>query len=385
MDVEYDPIEPRFTSVNEDDSYSSEAGYGWEGDVDVSVVRRPTVSNFLLRGAKYIGIEAVNSPVFSPSDLEVPTEYLCLDFVAGRSPASFRFDLPDGRYKVTFLIGDVSDAPTSHGAMSVSVDGADVGTNLEIPTGEVREVIAEVSVTDGSLSVGLTPSDESEWILNGLIVAEMKPRVAHLPVFSAVKGEALAINATVSSPSTLNGARVFYRTDGAVEYRADAMSESGHIVSAVIPGAALAGDGIEYYIRAEDEHGNPIFFPSGGSQTPIATKLAEDSRPPMVIEHERVASHSSSNPLTLSLKVDSDRNPPDVLLHYRTVEQNADFRAVAMGRTSDGEFSATIPATDFVPNFDEMYYFELVDQFGNGTFYPDPFTGGRYFVINMRD
>jgi hypothetical protein len=269
--------------------------------------------------------------------------------------------------------------------MSVSVDGVDIESNLVIPTGQVQEVTTEVNVTDGSMSVGLTPADGSEWILNGLIIAEMMPHVAHVPVFSAIKGEDVTISATISSRVTLNGTRLCYRTDADTEFRETTMSKDGHIVSAVIPGAELAADGFEYYIRTEDEYGSPAFFPSCGSQTPIAVKLAEDSRAPKVVEHERVTSHNSSNPLTLSLKVDSDRNPPDVLLHYRTVDQNADFHIQAMEPIGDGDYRTAIPATDLDPNFDEMYYFELVDEFGNGTFHPDPFTGGRYYVINVRE
>ena len=87
--------------------------------------------------------------------------------------------------------------------------------------------------------------------------------------------------------------------------------------------------------------------------------------------------------MTLSLKVDDDLDLADVWLHYRTVDQNADFKVISMEKEDDKKYSGTIPASDFDPIFDEMYYFELVDKFGNGSFYPDPFTGGRYYVIKI--
>ena len=383
-DPEYDPVEPRFTGISGEDGYSQDTGYGWEGDVNLSVVRRPPVSFTVLRGASYIGRESVRRPIVTYPDVDVPVEYLNADFVASRSPASFRVDLPDGRYLLTFVIGDVSDTPVDHGVMNISIDGTDVVSDLKIAKGEIREVEAEADCKGGRLSIGLRPGEGSEWILNALIIAEMKPHVSHLPVYVALKGEEVTINATVTSRSSLRMVRLFYREEGTSEYRDAAMLQDEHVWSAVIPDADHA-DVLEYYIQAEDVDGNLTCSPAEGRQKPISLKLAEDFREPRVIEHERVTSHSASKPLALSLSVADGSRPTDVWLHYRHVDQNADFGVIAMEDNGGGEYSAIVPATDFDSNFDEMYYFELVDQFGNGSFYPDAFTNGRYYVIKIAD
>jgi hypothetical protein len=212
----------------------------------------------------------------------------------------------------------------------------------------------------------------------------MKPCLAHLPTYSALKGEDLTISATVTSNSSPRAARLFYRGEGE-EYREAAMQEDKHVCSATIPGAELAADTLEYYIQAEDKDGNLSYFPEAGRQNPISLKLADEFRAPEVVEHTRTISHSASGPLTLSLSVDDDSDMADVWLHYRTVDQNAEFRVKPMEKNGDGEYTAVIPASDFDPNFDEMYYFELVDKFGSGSFYPDAFTAGRYYVIKIAD
>jgi hypothetical protein len=217
------------------------------------------------------------------------------------------------------------------------------------------------------------------------MIAEMKPHLAHLPTYSALKGEDLTISATVTSSSSLRAARLFYRGEGDEEYRDAAMQVDEHVCSATIPGAELAVHTLEYYIQAEDKDGNLSYFPEAGRQSPISVKLADEFRAPEVVEHTRITSHSASGPLTLGLRVDDDSDMADVWLHYRAVDQNAEFRVKPMEKNGDGEYTAVIPASDFDPNFDEMYYFELVDRFGSGSFYPDAFTAGRYYVIKIVD
>ena len=42
----------------------------------------------------------------------------------------------------------------------------------------------------------------------------------------------------------------------------------------------------------------------------------------------------------------------------------------AAGR-KEGEYDAVIPGADIDPKFDLMYYFEVMDNAGNGMIYPD--------------
>ncbi|GAH48149.1 unnamed protein product, partial [marine sediment metagenome] len=215
-DVEYDPVEKRFIGINEENKYSKETGYGWESNVVLSVTRKPTVDFRVLRGARFIGAERQEyekSLISSYPDIGVPTEYLYPDFVSSKSPASFRVNVPDGKYQLSFLIGDVSDSPVNHGTMDITVNSTNIISGLEIPKGEVRQVRAEVRVSSGSLRIDLRPGEWSEWLLNGLIITEMKPHIGHLPIYSALKGTDLTIGVTVTSSFPLAGVWLFYKEE----------------------------------------------------------------------------------------------------------------------------------------------------------------------------
>ena len=67
-------MEPRFTGIDQEDEYSPETGFGWEGDRDLSVVKRPSVGFSVLRGVRYIGSEFARFPAVSYPDNDVPRE-----------------------------------------------------------------------------------------------------------------------------------------------------------------------------------------------------------------------------------------------------------------------------------------------------------------------
>ena len=115
--------------------------------------------------------------------------------------------------------GDISDSPVNHGTMDITVNSTNVISGLEIPKGEVRQVRAEVRASSGSLRIDLRPGEWSEWLLNGLIITEMKPHIGHLPIYSALKGTDLTISVTITSSFPLKRIWLFYKEETAVEYR----------------------------------------------------------------------------------------------------------------------------------------------------------------------
>ncbi|MFO7956324.1 MAG: hypothetical protein R6X33_04435 [Candidatus Brocadiia bacterium] len=372
---DYDLVEPRFTRIGADDRYQPETGHGWEDDAEVRSAGGRQLPRALYRGTRLPRSEK------GPEDF--PAEFLYFDFVRGTDPATFRLDVPDGRYLLTFIIGDASDEPTEHGAMSVSVNETDVLTDLEIPVGETREEEVEVEASGAGLRVALRAAQGSEWVLNGLIVRELTPRIGHLPVYSALRGQDLGINATVTSVQPVREVSLFYRVGGTPDYRRTRMRGNGPVWRAAIPGGEFTGEQVDYYIEAEDNDGGATTFPRAGADGPVTVLLAEDFSAPVIVEHEPPSRQRASEPLSLSVRMAGAAEPASVLVHYRTVDQNADFKTAELERTGEKDYAGVIPAEDLDPLFDEMYYFEALDRFGNGTFYPDPFTGGRYFVVRI--
>lgn len=374
---DYDLVEPRFTRVDADDRYEPETGHGWEDDAEVRATGGLQLPRALYRGTRLPRSEK------GPADF--PAEFLYFDFVSGADPATFRLDVPDGRHLLTFIIGDASDEPTEHGTMSVSVNGTEVLKELEIPAGETREEEVEVEASDGGLRITLKAAEGSEWVLNGLVVRGMGPRIGHLPVYSAPKGQDLTINATVTSVLSVREVSLFYRVGGASEFRRARMRGEGPVRRAAIPGDELVGEQAEYYIETEDADGNASSFPQDGADEPVTVLLADNFGAPAVAEHEPPSRHCASEPLRLSVELAEGAEAASVRLHYRTVDQNADFKTAELQKTGERDYAGVIPAEDLDPLFDEMYYFEALDRYGNGTFYPDPFTGGRYFVVTTAE
>jgi hypothetical protein len=46
-------------------------------------------------------------------------------------------------------------------------------------------------------------------------------------------------------------------------------------------------------------------------------------------------------------------------------------------------YEATVPAEDVDPHFDFMYFFEVMDNAGNGKIYPDLAKETPYIVVKM--
>lgn len=47
------------------------------------------------------------------------------------------------------------------------------------------------------------------------------------------------------------------------------------------------------------------------------------------------------------------------------------------------EFAATVPGKDIDPSFDFMYFFEVMDNAGNGKIYPDMAKETPYIVVKV--
>ena len=84
--------------------------------------------------------------------------------------------------------------------------------------------------------------------------------------------------------------------------------------------------------------------------------------------------------LALTLGVFPATVAKTVRLHYRPLNQLASFKTLEAPATR-GVF--TIPGEDIPPNYDLMYYFEILTAAGAGWFHPDPALATPYFVVSV--
>lgn len=113
-----------------------------------------------------------------------------------------------------------------------------------------------------------------------------------------------------------------------------------------------------------------------------ATGASDDQR--FEITHQPVASVAAGDPLTVSIEASAPAGIKWVRLRHRSVNQEFDYQTLEM--TQNGEedtFQATVPAGEIDPTWDYMYYFEIMDNDGNGTIYPDLNKEAPYIFVTL--
>ena len=74
-----------------------------------------------------------------------------------------------------------------------------------------------------------------------------------------------------------------------------------------------------------------------------------------------------------------------IRLRYRHVNQKEDYRSAEMTLdTRAGVYTASIPDSFIDPQWDLMYFVEIVDRKGNGRIYPDLETETPYKVVGVK-
>ena len=99
-------------------------------------------------------------------------------------------------------------------------------------------------------------TDLTESIPSGKIVIRsmdtMAPAIYHSPVRTAYTGSNLLISATITDNLQITGAKLYYRTVGATEWKSVTMNALNSKYTGLIASENLSVDGLEYYIEAFD-------------------------------------------------------------------------------------------------------------------------------------
>jgi hypothetical protein len=106
------------------------------------------------------------------------------------------------------------------------------------------------------------------------------------------------------------------------------------------------------------------------------------TRPPRPrIEHEAAETAEAGQPLRLTLRISAASKVARITLHYRALNQRATFKSI---ERVGGDWVFTIPASDVTPEWDLMYYFEVLNGDGSGWFFPDPQVTTPYRVVRVQ-
>lgn len=101
-----------------------------------------------------------------------------------------------------------------------------------------------------------------------------------------------------------------------------------------------------------------------------------------VFAHIKPRRVTAGRPLTLTLRVTPVSGATSVRLHYRPLNQLARFKTL---EAPPSKAVFTIPAEEITPEWDLLYYFEVLNSQKSGWFHPDPAKATPYFVVEVQD
>ena len=172
-------------------------------------------------------------------------------------------------------------------------------------------------------------------------------------------------------------------SEGHKNYRAREMKPDGKFIyKGSIPHSPGNGK-FKYYIEAIDTDGRKVTYPPKGIQNPIVLKLTNDYEPPELI-HEPVTDTPAEKPLKITAKVNYSSGIKWVRVRYRGVTQYQEYQTLPMRSTGGSNmYEAVIPGNKLAPEWDFMYFFEVMDNQGNGKIYPDLEKETPYILVKL--
>lgn len=95
-------------------------------------------------------------------------------------------------------------------------------------------------------------------------------------------------------------------------------------------------------------------------------------------------SAAAGRPYTIRLQVNAPAGIKWIRLCYRAVNQQLAYQTLPMSANGNSrEYTATIPADRIDPQWDLMYYVEIMDRNGNGRIYPDVNKETPYRIVKL--
>lgn len=356
--------EPRFLGVDPSCGYSRDRGYGWLRPAGLRAVGLAPLPRDLLWGVRYVRPDSADDPAAIET---VPLDGLTHRYLTADGERTFRIDAPDGDYELT-VVGPATIGSTT--GVRVGATAATLGAPSE-STATLR-----VHSTHGHVDLSV---DGGPWALAGLVVRRLEPEIGHLPRHAVRAEEDLPIAATATAPYGVRAATLCYRTAAAGDeatgsWRETALVGDGVVFAANVPAADLVGTRLEYQVRAEGRDGR------SASVGPFAARIVHGYRGPRVTRLAGPRTWRKPGPLTFAVAVENGESAAELRLHYKEADQNRSLRTALLPGGRSGEHLFYVESKHLDDAYDLIYFVEVADVLGGGSFYPDPFEDARYFV-----
>ena len=317
------------------------------------------------------------------SNPELPTENL-LQLPHQRA---FSIDMPNGRYYIEFdSRQDYLNTDRVFGPMWIEVNGADRTPTFTVPSGGMVTQQLTTEIRDGRLNVFLGNDSNSQAILNRMRVYRVQDTLSHVPVRKIAAGSGpssgIALRATVSGTAPIQKVEAVWISSSGQQSVHPLQAQANYRYTATLP-ASLCAAGGSYFLRATDSAGKQFTSPEQGAAAPIQVTLSEKAVAPE-FAHTPVLTAKPGQPLRITAKVRSAQGLRSVALRYRSVTQYQDYYNLEMQPTAHaGEFAAEVPGEHIPAEFDFAYYFEILDNHGNGWIRPDMDIETPYIVVQL--
>ncbi len=362
--------EPRYTPVGPLDAYSPERGWGWLRTAGIRAAGAAPLPRERIWGVHYVKPGAPPDP--TEADM-LPADALTQRYLTGDERCIWRVDLPNGEYSLTLIspeaVGLVTPVVANGQTAMLGVGGPGLGAPATPGMGPAE---LRVAVTEGKLELAL--GGAGPWALAGLAVRALAPQIAHLPPRVALAGQNLRLTATATSPNgpcTLT-LRV-HESDAWHEYPllGDGVAFAGNLPQVVEP---AGGSFVEYSLVARDAAGAESRLEG------LRLALLEAGPAPTISGVRGPDTWRPGEPLLVAGTLSGGARCAGVRLHYREADQNRPFRVAELPGGRDGRYRWAVDTRLLDPAYDLIYYLEVLDMRGGGSFWPDPFTDARYRI-----
>jgi len=200
--------------------------------------------------------------------------------------------------------------------------------------------------------------------------------IAHAPLRKVRPDTHMQVRATVASNEDIKGVKLVYSSRG--KEQAVTMLPAGPMCYTARIAARDVKAGLHYYIAATDAG-------RATAKTPTVSVIVSNDDTPPAVAHTPITTARPLKPLKITAEVQDASGVKWVRLRCRTVNQTQDYETLYMTPgDSTGVYECTVPAEKVDPQWDFMYFIEVMDNAGNGRIYPDLEKEAPYVIVRLR-
>ncbi|PKN57087.1 MAG: hypothetical protein CVU56_12675, partial [Deltaproteobacteria bacterium HGW-Deltaproteobacteria-14] len=178
---------------------------------------------------------------------------------------------------------------------------------------------------DAAGNTAASPADAPATVHHFTVKAvdNQPPTITHTPIANGQpQGISVPISATITDPSGVSSARLYYRPTGFPSFQEVVLSATGgDTFTGSVPSFAVGPPSVEYYLRAIDGAGNSGNLPTAGASGPYTFTVqgAADVTPPTIVHDPVTGPVNAGESVALSVIVFDDSGVASVVVSYRKV------------------------------------------------------------------